>query len=125
MDDHHLRKNDNDYWLCPLCGHALIYDSDPRDIYCPKFVDVQKTSPGSGVRWNHFDIFNLDIKNHVRWVAVIPPFYVSWDQTTRHAIIKRIDPADASLTPFHEFFTDSEEEILRLYKRLNNLKVFA
>lgn len=129
-DDQHLRKNENDYWLCPLCGHALIYDSNPDELYCPKMVDVQRGDTG-GIRWNHFDIQPCKDgpnKGQTRWVAVIPPFYVSWYKETGILFVKQFgthkedwrmqDILDCRLG-------FSEEDLLKLYKRLNNLKVFA
>ncbi len=130
MDDQHLRKNDQDYYLCPLCGHALIYDSNPEEPYCPKMVDVHKTDSG-GIRWNHF---NIQItkdgpqKGQHRYIAVIPPFYVSWYQESQTLYVSQFgtQKEDWRMHTILQYQAPyPEEDLLKLYKRLENLKAFA
>lgn len=131
MIDEHLRKNDNDYWLCPLCGHALIYDTNPDELYCPKMVDVHKESSGSGIRWNHFDIQITKQgpqKDEHRYVAVIPPFYITWYKESGKLFVSQFGTQKADWR-MHEIIKYDEnypeEDLLKLYTRLTNLRVFA
>lgn len=131
MIDEHLKKNEYDYWLCPLCGHALIYDTNPEELYCPKFVDVHKSSTGSGIRWNHFDIQPQKqgpLKGQQRWVAVIPPFYISWYKESGKLYLSQFGThkEDWRMNDILKYESDySEEDLLKLYKRLENLKAFT
>lgn len=131
MIDEHLRKNENDYWLCPLCNHALIYDSNPEELYCPKMVDVHKESSGSGIRWNHFDMQKSNrgpYTGQFRWVAVIPPFYVSWYKDSGMLFVSQFGTHKDDWR-MHDIIKQesgfTEEDLLKLYKRLEKLKAFA
>ena len=126
----HLRKNEFDYHLCPLCGRALLYDSNPEELYCPQMVDVHKTDSG-GIRWNHFDIqisqSGPQTGQH-RYVAIIPPFYVSWYKENGILFIKQFGTHQEDWR-MHDILDCKlgfpEEELSKLYERLKNLRAFT
>lgn len=128
-DDQHLRKNEYEYWLCPLCGHALLYGNEPKNLYCPTMADVFKASPGSGVRWHHFTTGTSDKVHPGDWkyTAVIPPFYFQWYKEHQTAYVYQFGDPKEDWRRFSLILTKtcSEEELFKLYQRFNNLKVFA
>lgn len=120
--DTHLSKNVNEYWLCPLCGHALIYEEDPVKLYCPTYTNVHE-----GVRWCHYDHQPND-KNEVRYIAIIPPFYVQWNSTTNELVIKTFGNYRDDWRQTKDLLTKenvSHDELLNTYERLKKLKVFT
>lgn len=122
MTDQHLKKDDKDYWLCPLCGRALIYDSDPRRLYCDTYNDVYP-----GRRWGHYD-HHVNALNEITYAALIPPFYITWNTTSHHLRVQQLigdpeHPNDAK--DILEQPDTPYEDVLKMYARLKNLKVFS
>jgi hypothetical protein len=125
-----LRKNELNYWLCPLCDHALIPSKSlsnlEEELYCPKMVDVH-----SGTRWVHFGIqkaLNGPQRGQLSYVAVIPPFYVSWYKESGTLFVKRFGThrEDWRMFDILDCKLDyPEKDLLKLYARLANLRVFA
>lgn len=119
MTDQHLKKNDQDYWLCPLCGRALIYDQDPRKLYCDTYTNVYP-----GRRWGHYD-HQVNALNEITYTALVPPFYITWNTFSHHMRVDQLGPTAATSTNILTRDDVPYEDVLKMYERLKNLKAFS
>lgn len=122
---------------CPLCQSLVnkeapyistnsiilhLEDNAEDNFYCPTYV---KVSPG--VRWCHYDR-NTAHGCFPIYRAIIPPFHIEWHDGLNSVTVKIMGDNINDYRKYKEIYFGTnidKVEILNLYKRFSNLKVFT
>ena len=81
----------------------------------------------AGVRWGHYDHQGPNCLGEMSYVAIIPPFYVCWNETTHNMRLAKFGSHRDDWRDLEDIEdrTVSYEELLKFYQRLTNLRVFT